>query len=185
MASKWDAANYDLGVDYGGVNTDYTSGNIFGGAAPSFDWGAGDTTDWYQTPQIDRTGAYDLPGLSGTGALRSSGESRDERSPVWMKALESALGYKTYGSSSTAPGRQKRSKRAGVGGGEIAAQGRGYTVYQPGPTQKTETRSRQSSGLGSTLGTLAGIGVSMIPGVGQAAAAAAPMIGRTVGGFFG
>lgn len=177
MANTWDKADYDLGVDY--------SGNVFGGSAPSFNWGAGDTTDWYQTPQIDRTGAYDLPGLSGTGALRSSGESRDERSPVWMKALESALGYKTYGSSNTAPSRQQRSKRAGVGGGEIAAQGRGYTVYQPGPTQKTETRSRQSSGLGQTIGTLAGVGLSFVPGIGPTAAAAAPKVLGTIGSFFG
>lgn len=177
MANTWDAANYDFGVDY--------SGNVFGGTAPSFNWGAGDTTDWYQTPEIDRTGAYDLPGLSGTGALRSSSQSRDQRQPVWMKALESALGYKTYGSSSSSRGRQRRSRGSSAGGGEVAAQGRGYTVYQPAPTQKTETRSRQPSGIGSTLGTLAGIGVSMIPGVGQAAAAASPMIGRTIGGFFG
>lgn len=177
MASTWDAADYDFGVDY--------SGNVFGGGAPSFDWGAGDNTDWYQTPEIDHEGVYDLPGLSGTGALGTSRQSRDQRQPVWLKALESALGYKTYGSSSNSRGRQRRSRGSSASGGEVVAQGRGYTVYQPAATQKTETRSRQSSGIGSTLGTLAGIGVSMIPGVGPAAAAAAPMIGRTVGGFFG
>ena len=164
--------------DYGYVKTD----NIFSGKPPSFDWEeAGGGVNWDQPFGIDTTGRFDLPGLSGTGALA---ERSDES---WLnkglEALNKALSYKNQGS--TFGGSSKSRNYRGYGSSSPAvSEGRGYTVYTPSPTQKTK-QTGGSSGIGSTLGTLAGIGVSLIPGVGQVAAAAAPTIGRTIGGFFG
>ena len=165
-------------TDYNYVKTD----NIFGGQPPSFDWQkAGGGINWGQQFGIDTTGRFDLPGLSGTGALA---ERSDES---WLnkglEALNKALSYK--GQTSTLGGSSGSRSYRGYGSSTpTVSQGRGYTMYIPAPTQKS-TQTGGSSGIGGTLGTLAGIGVSLIPGVGQAAAAAAPTIGRTIGGFFG
>lgn len=178
MANVWDTSGTDFGIDYkidtSNINTDFNT------PVPSFDWTRAADLSFYDAPALDRT--YSFPTAFQN---REPQQRQEQKQPTWMKALESALGYKTYGSSNTAPSRQQRSKRAGVGGGEIAAQGRGYTVYQPGPTQKTETRSRQSSGLGEAIGTLAGVGLSFVPGVGPTAAAAAPKVLGKIGSFFG
>lgn len=170
MASTFDTK------DYGYVKTD----NIFGGQAPSYNWGSlGGGTDWNQTPGVDWGGSLNLPGLSGTGALNPQGSGTD-----WvgkgLEALNKALAYKGQ------PGSSSNSRNYRGYGSNIptAVQGRGYTMYMPSPKQKT-TQSGGSRGIGGALGTLAGIGVSMIPGVGAAAAAAAPALGGTLGGFFG
>ena len=157
--------------------------NIFKGQAPSiggYDWGsAGGGTDWNQTPSADWSGSFNLPGLSGTGALGSQSSS-----PDWLgkglEALNKALSYK----GQTGSGSSSKSYRGYGSNAPTAVQGRGYTMFMPTPTQKT-TQSGGSRGIGGALGTIAGIGVSMIPGVGAAAAAAAPALGGTLGGFFG
>jgi hypothetical protein len=157
--------------------------NIFKGEAPSlgnYNWGSvSSNTDWSQTPSVDWTGSFDLPGLSGAGGLaaRSSGTDWVQKG---FEALNKALTYKSQ--NSTNPG--SRSYRGYGSNAPTAVQGRGYTMFLPTPTQKT-TQSGGSRGIGGALGTLAGIGVSMIPGVGPAAAAAAPALGGTLGGFFG
>lgn len=170
------ASTFDTN-DYGYVRTD----NIFGGQAPNYNWGSfGGGTDWNQTPGIDFGGQFNLPGLSGTGALSPRSSDTD-----WLtkgaEALSKALSYKGQLGSSSGSSRNYRGYGSNI---PTAVQGRGYTMYMPNPTQKS-TQTGGSSGIGRTLGTIAGIGVSMIPGVGQAAAAAAPAIGGTLGGFFG
>lgn len=170
MANAWDTK------DYGYVKTD----NIFGGQAPSYNWGSfGGGTDWNQTPSVDWSGQFDLPGLTGIGALtpRSSGNDWFTKG---AEALSKALAYKGQPSSSSG----SRNYRGYGSSMPQATRGRGYTMYMPGPTQKS-TQTGGSRGIGGALGTLAGIGVSMIPGVGAAAAAAAPALGGTLGGFFG
>lgn len=172
MSSAWDTN------DYGYVKTD----NIFGGQAPSYNWGAMDPgTDWSQTPTVDWSGAFDLPGLSGVGALK-----RTPSQPDWVskgfEALNKALAYKDQAGGLSSSG--SRSYRGYGSSAPAVAQGRGYTMYMPGPTQKT-TQSGGSRGIGGALGTLAGIGASFIPGVGAAAAAAMPAAGGALGSLFG
>jgi hypothetical protein len=99
-----------------------------------------------------------------------------------LEALNKALAYKSgsTGSSSSA----SRYSRPQAANATVVGGGRGYTVFMPGQTQKT-TQSSGSRGMGGALGTLAGIGISMIPGVGPAAAAAAPAAGGALGSLFG
>ncbi len=145
-------------------------GNIFEGRAPSFDMPFSDIASNFEPYAAQ---------------YQYSDSSRDSE-PSWLgkgiDALNKALAYKnqtTMGSSGAS-----RTSRGYSSNAPAVSQGRGYTMYVPGPTQKT-TQTGGSRGIGGALGTLAGIGVSLIPGVGQAAAAAAPALGGTLGGFFG
>jgi hypothetical protein len=152
-------------LDYPFVN------NIFEGRAPSID------TAW-KDMKLD-------PNVFN--AQYSYSDSADQRSkgPSWLntglEALNKALAYKdqTGGSSSGS-----RSYRGYGSSAPAVSQGRGYTMYMPAPTQKT-TQSGGSRGIGSAIGTIAGIGASFIPGVGAAAAAAMPAAGGALGSLFG
>jgi hypothetical protein len=174
MASTFDTR------DYGYVKTD----NIFGGQAPTPTW---DSTSDFGV-NYGGVPSYDWGSTSGmnTGLINnlSYGGGTNSSGPNWLgkglEALNKALAYKGQSGSSSG----SRSYRGYGSNAPTAVQGRGYTMFMPTPTQKT-TQSGGSRGIGGALGTIAGIGVSMIPGVGQAAAAAAPALGGTLGGFFG
>ena len=167
--------------DYGFVKTD----NIFGGKAPSpvwdtqsnfgVDYGGVPSYNWGSTTGINTDLINDLSyGRSG-----SSG-------PDWLgkglEALNKAMGYKSQ--SAGGYGSTDRDYRGYGSNAAQVARGRGYTMYMPGATQKT-TQSGGSRGIGSAIGTIAGIGASFIPGVGAAAAAAMPAAGGALGSLFG
>lgn len=159
------------------------TGNIFEGKAPTiggYDWGSsgssGGGIDWGQTPSIDWGNQFTLPGLEGTGALRSP-------QPNWlgkgMEALTKALSYRDqYGT-----GTPSRTNRSYGSNASAVAQGRGYTMYMPAPTQKS-TQSGGSKGIGGALGTLAGAGIGFIAG-GPAGAGLGATLGGTGGSLFG
>lgn len=167
MANAWDTK------DYGYVNTD----NIFGGQAPSYNWGAfGGGTDWNQTPSVDWSGQFDLPGLTGTGALtpRSSG---DDWFTKGAEALSKALAYKGQPSSSS----KSRDYRGYGSNASQVARGRGYTMYMPGPTQKS-TQTGGSPGVLSSIASIAAPIAGVIPG-GQVAAGLLAAGGRAASMF--
>ena len=174
MASTFDTR------DYGYIKTD----NIFGGQAPTSTW---DSTSDFGV-NYGGVPSYDWGSTSGinTGLINnlSYGRGANSSSPDWLnkgiEALNKALSYKGQTASATG----SRSYRGYGSNAPTAVQGRGYTMFMPTPTQKT-TQSGGSRGIGGALGTLAGIGVSMIPGVGAAAAAAAPAAGGALGSLFG
>lgn len=168
----WDTTS-DFGVNYGSV------------PAPAFDWTKiTPKTDWYQAPDVDWGGQFDLPGLQGTGALSSRPSGTD-----WLgtlgKGLEALSKARSYQASQSASGSDSYDKylRAGAGNASLVGQGRNYRMYQQQPKQRT-TQSGGSSGMGGAIGTLAGIGASFIPGLGPGIAAAMPAIGGSLGSMF-
>jgi len=166
------------------------TGSMFGGAAPTPVYTptpyGGYGPDANEIQDAMRSGTYYAPEGSPNplGAGSNINDSIGGSGPDWLgkglEALNKALAYK----GQTASGSSSKSYRGYGSNTPTAVQGRGYTMYMPSPKQKT-TQSGGSRGIGGALGTLAGIGVSMIPGVGAAAAAAAPALGGTLGGFFG
>lgn len=168
--------------DYGFVKTD----NIFKGGAPAPTW---DTKSDFGI----NYGGVPSYSWGSTGGMNTNlinsisyGNSGNSSSPDWlgkgMEALTKALTYKSRATSSpTSSSDRPQAANATVVGG-----GRGYTIFMPGPTQTTkQSATSGGGGIGSALGTIAGIGVSMIPGVGPAAAAAAPALGGQLGSLFG
>jgi hypothetical protein len=158
-------------VDFGeAASFEPIVGNIFEGRAPSFNMPFSDIASNFE-PYAAQYGYSD--------------SSRDSE-PSWLgkgiEAVNKALAYKNQTTMGSSGG--SRSSRGYSSNAPAVSQGRGYTMYLPGPTEKT-TQSGGSRGIGGAIGTLAGIGVSLIPGVGPAAAAAAPALGGTLGGFFG
>lgn len=144
--------------------------NIFEGRPPSLNY------SWPDSSAFDPDVFESQYGYSDPSRSQSSWVNKG------LEALNKALSYKSQAGSQSGSG--SRSYRGYSSNAPAVSQGRGYTMYMPSPTQKT-TQSGGSRGIGGALGTLAGIGVSMIPGVGAAAAAAAPALGGTLGGFFG
>jgi hypothetical protein len=167
--SIWDTKS-DFGVSYGGVST------------PSYDWAAtAPKTDWYQTPDVDWSGQFDLPGLTGTGGLsqRSSGTDWLGTLGKGLEALSKARSYQQYGSS----GSSRRTGSSGSNAG-VASRGKSWTMYVPAAKQTTK-QSGGGGGIGGAVGTLAGITASFIPGIGPAAVAAMPAAGGALGSLFG
>lgn len=171
--SIWDTKS-DFGVSYGGVT------------APAYDWTAtAPKTDWYQTPSIDWSGQYDLPGLQGTGGLnqRSTGAATGVD---WLdtlgKGLEALNKARSYQASKSESSLDKYLK-SGAGNTNLVGQGRSWRMYQPSPRQKT-TQTGGGGGIGGAVGTLAGITASFIPGLGPGIAAAMPAIGGSLGSMF-
>jgi len=93
-----------------------------------------------------------------------------------LDALDKAKTYKAQNSSSLDSG--------GFGGTTAEQIGKNLTLVTRGPKKITQTAGT-SGGLGSAIGTIAGIGASFIPGVGPAVGALLPKVGGTVGGLFG
>lgn len=166
-------------TDYGFVKTD----NIFGGRAPTPVWdtqsnfgvnyGGVPSYSWGSTNNMN------------TGLINniSYGRAGDTSGPDWLgkglEALNKALAYKGQNSTGSLADYRGYGSNAAT-----ATRGRGYTMYMPGATQKS-TQSGGSRGIGSAIGTIAGIGASFIPGVGAAAAAAMPAAGGALGSLFG
>lgn len=165
------------------------TGSMFGGAAPTPVYtptpygGYGPSSK--EIEDAMRSGTYYAP--EGSPNPLAPGSNINEQigtsGPDWLgkglEALNKALAYKGQASTTRSSGYRGYGSNA-----PTAVQGRGYTMFMPTPTQKT-TQSGGSRGIGGALGTLAGIGVSMIPGVGAAAAAAAPAAGGALGSLFG
>lgn len=72
-----------------------------------------------------------------------------------------------------------------MSGGNVTQSGN-LTLAYPTVVQETKTTAGSGgSGLGSALGTIAGIGASFIPGLGPGIKAALPAIGGNIGSMFG
>lgn len=152
-------------------------GNIFEGRAPSFDIPFSEIGSNFE-PYADQ--------------YRYSDTSSDSK-PSWLgkgiEALNKALAYK--GSENTGSSGGSRSYRGYSSSAPAVAQGRGYTMYQPSPTQKT-TQTGGSKGFGSSIGSVLGTvaGLALAPATGGTSAALGyaglgGSLGGTLGGFFG
>lgn len=207
--SAWDRANLDLGVNTSNVFSG-GSGQPYSLPENTYFSGGGGSVFSQPSFDIDRSGSFDLPGLSGSGGLTRPGTEMftggtQDRFPSYSdtrrsddpgqriaEAIERATSYLSGDRSSRSSygsGRSSYSSgRSSYGGGGLREQGRGrsWTLYETPRTirEEREVRSNQS-GLGGALGTALGIGVSLIPGVGPAAAAAAPALGGALGGGIG
>lgn len=161
--------------------------NIFSGQAPTiggnYDWGSsggsGGGIDWGQTPSVDWGGSLNLPGLSGAGAFNSRSSQPDWLS-AGVDALKKALAYKEQNTGYS--GSSKSYRGYGSSASQVA-QGRGYTMYMPAPTQTTK-QSGGSRGIGGALGTLAGAGIGFIAG-GPTGAGLGATLGGAGGSLFG
>lgn len=148
-------------------------GNIFEGRAPSFDMPFSDIASNFEPYAAQ---------------YQYSDSSRDSE-PSWLgkgiDALNKALAYKnqtTMGSSGAS-----RTSRGYSSNAPAVSQGRGYTMYVPGPTQKT-TQTGGSRGIGGTIGSVlgAGLGLALAPATGGASAAiGAAGLGSGLGGQLG
>ncbi len=139
---------------------------------------------------VDEEGTFDLPGLSGSGALSPGGinqyvdVSYGDYNPLSsgnslnkiLEALNKANAYKAQNSGGSG-------LRNAGGGSTVEPIGKSTYVINRAPIQKVTGGT--SGGLGSTLGGIAGTALSFIPGVGPAAGALLPKVGSAVGGLFG
>lgn len=195
MASTWDTNTYDWTK---------SAGNIFGSSgAPSFNTGTFGGWSGGASPNfsVDWDNTLDLPGLAGSGALRTpgilSGTDWSGRVPSYSRSSDFDVNkaFEAVGKSLSRLGESRglagtninRTARANVAGSKLVGQGRGYRMYQSDPEvrEETEVVQRNKSGIGGAIGTIAGIGASLIPGVGAGIAPFLPTIGGTVGGLFG
>jgi hypothetical protein len=175
MASSWDTNNYDWTKSA----TDAFSG-WSGGSNPTF------SVDWGNT--------LDLPGLSGTGTMRTPGilsgtdwsgsvpsYSRNQDFNVGraIEAVSKSLGQ--LGSSSSGI---QRSLKGNVSGAQLVGEGRGYRLYEREPDVK-ETRKTGGGGLFGTIGGIAGPLLAATPFVGPLAAPIAAGVGRGIDAFAG
>jgi len=143
----------------------------------SYDFGGNDT-GIFDNPSFDydRTGEFELPGLSGTGLLgrsRSSG-GINSISKV-LDALNKANAYKSQSGSGTS---------STGSGGTFQKIDDNLSIYFPPPRQKI-TGGTSGGGLGSAIGGIAGTALSLIPGVGPIGTALLPKVGSTLGGLIG
>lgn len=163
----WDTKS-DFGVNYGGV--------------PSYDWGSsGGGIDWGGGFDIDRSGQFDLPGLSGTGALGSYGSSsRSEDTGFASKALEAlnkAVAYKNQSSGS--------GTKASTAQGRVEQIRPDLSIIYPGSKQTT-TGGGGGGGLLGTIGSgigLAGTALGVFGPLGPAIGALAGGIGSRATGI--
>ena len=109
----------------------------------------------------------------------SSGRSQNgDDSQSWQSALNKAATWTNL---------RQQGQDSGlsfVGGGGAQSLGDGLSSVYPMIYQQSSGGSG-GGGLGSTIGTLAGIGASFIPGLGPGIAAAMPAIGGGIGSIFG
>jgi len=153
----------------------------------SFDY---DKNDGYGGFSVDDSGSFNLPGLSGSGALSPGGmnqyldvsyarqNSGDSLSKVF-EALEKANLFKSQ-SSGTGTGSSTSTGNSGT----FQKISDTASVYFPPPRQKI-TGGSSGGGLGSTIGGIAGTALSLIPGVGPIGTALLPKVGSTLGGLIG
>jgi len=141
---------------------------------------------------VDKEGAFDLPGLSGGGALSPGGinkyvdasysdfpsSSGDSFSRI-LEALSKANAFKSQSSEAARSSTLPQSNE-----GSFQKINDSFGIYTP-PSRVKQTGGSSGSGLGSTIGGLAGTALSFIPGVGPIAGALLPKVGSTVGGLFG
>lgn len=168
--SIWDTKS-DFGVSYGGV------------PAPAYDWAAtAPKTDWYQTPSIDWSGRFDLPGLEGTGALgrRPTGVDWIDTLGKGLEALNKARGYQ----SSRRESSFDKYLKSGAGNTSLAGQGRSWRLYQQQPKQKSTQTGGSSSPLGP-IGSAVGIAGTALGVFGPLGPAAGAAIGGGLGSLFG
>lgn len=170
-----------------------TSGSMFGGAAPTPVYtptpygGYGPSAQQIQDAM--RSGTYFAP----EGSPNPLGPRSNINEPVggsntdWLtkgaEALSKALAYK----GQTSSGFSSRDYRGYGSNASQVAQGRGYTMYMPGSTQKT-TQTGGRSGFGGSIGSIlgAGLGLALAPATGGASALlTAAGAGAGLGGALG
>jgi hypothetical protein len=163
--SIWDTKS-DFGVSYGGVST------------PAYDWTSiAPKTDWYQTPDVDWGGKFDLPGLTGTGGLNQRSSKTDWLGTIG-KGLEALNKARSYQSSRDENALDKYLK-SGAANTNLVGQGRSWKMYQPSPRQKTTQTGGSSSPLGP-IGSAVGIAGTALGVFGPLG----PTAGATIGSLF-
>ena len=171
MASSWDTNNYDWTKSA----TDAFSG-WSGGSNPTF------SVDWGNT--------LDLPGLSGTGAMRTPGilsgtdwsgsvpsYSRDQDFNVGRAIEAVSKSLERLGSST--PGVQRNIKGT-VSGAQLTGQGRGYRIYEREPDVKETRKAGGGGGLFGAIGGIAGPLLAATPFFGPLAVPIAAGVGRGI-----
>lgn len=140
---------------------------------------------------IDEEGAFDLPGLSGAGALSPGGineyndVSYGDYNPLSsgnslnkiLEALNKANTYKAQNSSGSG-------LRTAGSSSTVEPIGKSTYVINRAPIQKV-TGGSSGGGLGGAIGQVAGTALSFVPGIGPVAKALLPTAGATLGGLIG
>lgn len=136
--------------------------NSKGDATPGGIFNPGSSDYWKNQPT---TPQYGSGGSRWTDAFRMAGQALD-----------------AFGRNRRDEGAYDWNRGSGFTGGGVEQKGDLTFVY---PQQHAPYTIQGKPGFGGTLGTLAGIGASFIPGIGPGIAAALPAIGGGVGSMFG
>lgn len=137
----------------------------------------------------------DLPNIWDFPEALKPGEKESPANPAnkgknfldaFTKGLDS-LNKNKYQDQAQQGGFQSGGKGDTSGGsvGKIAPDVSIYTPPTPYSPFTVQGVQGSNSGIGSAIGTIAGIGASFIPGIGPGIAKALPAIGGSVGGMFG
>lgn len=167
MSISWDKSgipSYSSGVEE----------DAFEGASGigSFDWGSTDNgTDWSSGFGVDSSG------LLGP---RSVSTNRSDLTSKALEALNKAIAYQGGSQSARTGG-----TTASAPSGRVEKINNSLSIIYPGQKQKVTNSGGGGGGIGSAIGTIAGIGASLIPGVGAGIAPFLPQIGGMVGGGIG
>lgn len=153
---------------YGSKNPMGTSGSSWGGS--SVDWSKGNGIDWGKGSPAFGVADENDPILGS----KERGQSR------WREAAEKSATF-----------RQQREREDGArfgssmgGSAGQVLENLGY-IYAPQHAPTFAPGVEGKKGIGGALGTMAGIGLSFIPGIGPGLAAALPSIGGAAGSMFG
>jgi hypothetical protein len=149
----------------------------------SYDFGGSDS-GIFDSPvfDYDRTGEFDLPGLSGTGALRRRSRESDsmDRINKIFDALNKANTYKEQGST-------RSSKIGGTPGTDIQQIGRSTYLVTP-PPKKIPVGTQQPSGGSGLFGSIGGAAGALGTAAGVFGPLGAPigaLVGKGIDSIFG
>lgn len=149
----------------------------------SYDFGGNDT-GIFDSPvfDYDRTGEFELPGLSGTGLLRrrSGGSNSMESISKIFDALNKANTYKSQGSTNSP-------KMGASPGTNVEQIGRSTYLVTP-PPKKIPVGTQQPSGGGGLFGGIGGAAGALGTAAGVFGPLGAPigaLVGKGIDSIFG
>lgn len=169
------AFSYGSGV----VEDAFNNGSSLG----SYDFGANDSGIFDNaTFDYDRTGAFDLPGLSGSGALRRSSRESDSMDRIGkiFDALNKANTYKAQNSTGS-------SGMGSTPGTNVEQIGRSTYLVTP-PPKKIPVGTQQPSGGGGLFGGIGGAAGALGTAAGVFGPLGAPigaLVGKGIDSIFG
>ena len=143
-------------------------------------WEKYDSSDRFDTPTYK-----DFPSAFPEFSSKKEKSSRSDIDwgrtiPALFDKARQTDKYRDYAERSSSP---KFGDWSRGGSGQILENLGAVYPQQQGPMYFPGVEGSKS-GLGSAIGTLAGIGASFIPGLGPGIAAAMPAIGGSIGSFF-